>query len=548
MSRDVQTYPFFSFNNRGQCEAINLRRLGRYLNDLGFGMYQTIDGRTVEKTLFRNVDNVLQIHNYSTIKSIIVSIVENDNELDFHEIDMVSDKVLRLTVQNLASACEVLDSYSIEGYVGTKQLKVMLDDAKTCYLPFKNGVVVITKDDIQLRDYAVLEDNCIWESSILDHEIDLDSTDGLDTFRHFVHFALKQDVIPVDGKDLFERYNEGCDEDHQSRKKAFETSYGYLIHNYNSPDETPMVVYADAESDHERAEGRNGKSLSMKTVEYFKKTTFIDGKAFRKSLNDSSRFNFSSVTIDTKLVVINDLNPDLDLTQLFSQITDDFTIEGKGTNKIVIPRDKKPKMACNTNYVLSGSGASYQARQHIVEFGNYWNKVEKMKMKPKDILGGLVGVGFNKADWNKFFRYGFECTQLYLNEGLVRASNNRYDRKNLIQSVEGERGSGEVVDWLETWCTTTRIENNYHKDGLSEKDLFKQYELDRGVPEIALQTIDQKQFQSFMNMVWSYVSFVEGYEYNAHKAAKGTTRTQRRWRNGERGNQENWVLITHKDD
>ena len=53
------------------------------------------------------------------------------------------------------------------------------------------------------------------------------------------------------------------------------------------------------------AEGGNGKSLVQKAVTKIRKHTFVDGKKFRNSASDGSRFNFSSVTLDTQFVWID---------------------------------------------------------------------------------------------------------------------------------------------------------------------------------------------------------------------------------------------------
>ena len=82
----------------------------------------------------------------------------------------------------------------------------------------------------------------------------------------------------------------------------------------------------------------------MEQLTNYRNTAFVDGKQFRKSMSNSPRFNFSSVKVDIGFVFINDLNPDFDLTTIFSDISDDMTIEGKGTNKLFIPKEKKPKM------------------------------------------------------------------------------------------------------------------------------------------------------------------------------------------------------------
>ena len=47
-----------------------------------------------------------------------------------------------------------------------------------------------------------------------------------------------------------------------------------------------------------------------------------------------------------------------------------------------------------------------------------------------------------------------------------------YNKKNLIASIEGIGGNGQIVDWMEEWITTSRTENNYHIDGISIDKLY----------------------------------------------------------------------------
>ena len=552
----MSNYPFWTESPF----QINSNRLVRFLGEIGFGQYQTSEGRTTNKSLIRITDKVIQLHDVNSMKKILIDHVQTDSTLPETTKDTVLDKLVRMNPSTLGTYSISLPVWSQQGFEGSSVLKTMVDTETTCHLPFKNGVVVIEKGDSssigELKSYDILGDNYIWESSIIPHEITTDEGNLINRpenglFSEFVKFALQTDLEPNIEEHKPYQYkhfdNENIDE--TKRKKyldawnAFVTGYGYLIHNYNSPDDMKMVVFVDMESSSTRAEGRNGKSLTMKTIEQYKKTTFIDGKSFRKSLNDSSRFNFSNVTVDTKLVIINDLNPDLDLTQLFSQITDDFTIEGKGTNKIVIPREKKPKMSCNTNYVISGSGASYDGRQHIVEFGNYWNKCERMRIKPKDILGKKIcDHEFSDKDWDDFFKFGIYCIQRYLNEGLIVAPNTEYQRKNFVQLVEGESGTGDLVNWIEEWCNTERKTWDYHVEGISENDLYTRFRDDR--PDLMMEWDPQR----FHTAVYDFAVNADGYDYNPHKSSLGNTKTKRRWRKGSVGKQENYVLITHCDD
>ena len=147
--------------------------------------------------------------------------------------------------------------------------------------------------------------------------------------------------------------------------------FGFLIVSYQTSDEQKVVVFINVESTPDRTEGRNGNSLCMKQLKSYRSTTFVNGKYFRKSMSNSFCFNFSSFKVDTGFVFINDLNPDFDLTTIFSDITDNMTIEGKKTNKLVIPKEKKPKMGITTNYIIISIGSSFEVKQHIVELRNF---------------------------------------------------------------------------------------------------------------------------------------------------------------------------------
>ena len=98
----------------------------------------------------------------------------------------------------------------------------------------------------------------------------------------------------------------------------------------------------------------------MEQIKNYRNSPYINGKQFKKSLNNSSLFNFSNVKIDRDFILINDLNPGFDLRTSFSDITSDITsdltVEGKGINKIIIPKDRKPKMGITTNYVITDVG------------------------------------------------------------------------------------------------------------------------------------------------------------------------------------------------
>ena len=200
--------------------------------------------------------------------------------------------------------------------------------------------------------------------------------------------------------------------------KSFKTSYGYLIHSYNNPSNQKGIFYIDAESELGRPEGGNGKSVVMKSLRHYKKMSQQDGKRYQKNINGGGRFQFANVNVDTKFVLIDDLESGFKYEQLFSMITEKMEIEKKGKDKFTLDEERKPKFGFTTNYVLAGLGTSHTRRTHIVEFGSYWNKCSKMRELPSDKkhLGKMLFSDFTETDWNDFYNYGFQCVQQFLRD------------------------------------------------------------------------------------------------------------------------------------
>ena len=224
------------------------------------------------------------------------------------------------------------------------------------------------------------------------------------------------------------------------------------------------IYFIDADSEIDQPKGGNGKSVVMESLKYFKKTIKVDGKLFRNAMDGGGRFNFSNVTIDTKFVIIDDIRPEFTFEMLFSMITGDMEVEQKGKDKIIIPKDKKPKLGITTNYVIPGTGTSYTRRQHIVEFGNYFNRVNEEKEKPSDKkhLGKMLYDDFDEDDWNEFYNFGFNAVQKYFKNGLIETENSDFQLKVVRASVEGSGGDGIVTGWIDNWIKKDRI--NYRMD------------------------------------------------------------------------------------
>ena len=547
-------YPFWEVSN-SNTYRISPSKLVRFLAERGFGYLQTTDTRTDKRVLFLNNDGILQLHNPDSVKKWIITLLQVSEESLGDELHSINDVIVRLAPNTLYNYLQSLPVYSQDNVADTIKLELFRDTSDTCYIPFQNGIVRIRKNKIDLINFADVKDSGgIWETSILKHNVSINKfkeySDNSSLFAQFVWNSMKHNVYPT--LDI----NAGTDtEDFQKGIESVETSLGYLTHNFNKADESKLIVFIDKDSSRTNAEGGNGKSLVQTGVTKIRKHAFIDGKGFKSSRGDASRFNFSNVKLDTQLVWIDDLNPDFDLTQMFSMITGDFTVEGKGTNKVVIPREKKPKFSVTTNYVIKGTGHSYQRRQHITEFGNFFNAAGKDGKDVSEILGKRLFDDFSNEEWNDFYNYMFYCVQKYLKKGLVAQDTSDYQKKQLLSEVGGNFAEDEkftiVTNWIDKFLKTIRMKKNIHTDGCSISDLYEMFSSDSSVTEMTRVAFTR---DKFLNTMFDYISKIskkthgETFIWNEHLISKGNTRSARRWRKGTRGNQVEWVKITGSND
>ncbi len=530
-------YPFWRNPNK-----ILTKKLISFLTENGFAQFQGDESRLSKTSLIRNDNGVLQIHSEESVKKWLVSTVSNDDDLEVEDKDIILDTLIRTTAGGLSNWLGSLPRVSENDYPDTKPIRMFRDDADNCYVIFRNGVVHITKDNIERISIDELFDKgCIWENAVIKHDIEI-VDDVKSPFSDFCKYAMKRGVKPSKVRNHIE---EGTDtEEYKSALDSFESGFGYLIHSYNPPQEQSVVVFVDINSSPTRTEGGNGKSAIMKSMKYYRPTAFVDGEQFRPSSDDASRFNFSSVRLDTGFVFINDLKKNFDLRQMFSAISDDFVVEGKNRNKIVIEESKKPKFGITTNFTIRGLGNSYDRRQHIVEFGDFFNIAKNNQIEVADVIGkNMFGKYFSENDWNAFYNYGFKCVQKYLKYGLIESKNTNYKRQNLVQTIEGIGGDGTLLNWLDKYLTTVRTKHNHHTLGVEKGELFGMFAIDN--PDAVKTVWDETKFH---NAVFDYVMFLPDYDYNPEKSRNGDTRSQRRIRVGKRGMQQEYIKITSIND
>jgi hypothetical protein len=553
-----ETIPFWKPAKNG-C-SFNHYLLDKFLMQYGFRQFQTVKDRTVSNPVILNDDGILKVYNGITIKKWVRDWLESVDEKEFQlngSLDTTNpgvDSVDKLTVldkwQSFAYGklqtivLDTLQPLSQQGFPDTEQIDLFEDTSDKAHVRFKNGVVKITKDDIQLLNPdEVRLQGAVWESSIIDREIKItDGTSGL--FKTFTELSMYRKDPSITDEDWTKEYSMTPSSD--SQYLSLRTAYGYLVHTFNSPTEAKGIIFGDVDSDIGKPQGGNGKSVIMESIGHFKKLVYQDGKKIKPPQADGGRFQFSTVTVDAKFLWIDDLRENFRFEDLFSTITNDMEVEGKGINKFVIPKDKKPKLGMTTNYVIPGVGTSHSRRKHVVQFGNYWNRCVEEGESPSDDkhLGkSLFEENFTNEDWNDFYNYGFRCVQEYFEKGLVQSDNSQYEIKSIKVTVEGVDGSGVFTDWLDDWIKVDRLKDDLNVgDGISLDDLWSKFSRDNLLEILgAGGSWDKKRFDQG---VWDFTDNMKGYQYNGHLSKNGASKSSRRMQKGPAGNQKPYIRIT----
>ena len=139
----------------------------------------------------------------------------------------------------------------------------------------------------------------------------------------------------------------------------------------------------------------------------------VSNLIFCSSTNDD-KFLYQNVTEDHNVFVLDDVKEKFVFENIFSQITGNFEVEPKGKAKFIIPFERSPKIGITSNYVLGGSGGSFEARIREFSLASVYNKNDT----PEKKFNHLFFEGWNNIEWEKFDCFMLVCIKIYLTFGI----------------------------------------------------------------------------------------------------------------------------------
>ena len=373
-----------------------------------------------------------------------------ENKVSLSSIDKIKDFVLNyldnkglIDVWNYCSKSPYLFTDGHINMITSINLMMLQDTKDMSFIPYRNGVVKITKDKIDLIPYIDI-DGYVWDSHILQ--------------RNYYYEAYNNN----DFKDFIYQVSARNDD----RVMSLETTLGFLLHTYKDMSEQKAIIFNDQEID-DNPNGGSGKSLVLTAISKIRNLVKIDGKAFNPQKSD---FVYQRVNVDSQVLAFDDVKKNFDFEQLFSLISEGITVNRKNKDEIFIPFERSPKIVITTNYVINGAGGSHDRRRHEIEFFQYFNAHNT----PEDIYKKLFFKQWDNTEWASFDSYMINCLQKFLKHRLIKSVAINNNDKKLISATNKDfwefvtENEGIVLDH---WYTNADILRNFQEDSGSHRDL-----------------------------------------------------------------------------
>ena len=277
------------------------------------------------------------------------------------------------------------------------------DTHHAIYIPFKNGVCRVSKDDNQMIDYSSDEIGFFIGTESQKHNFDIDGLKnrGIGDFERFLIYA----IIGRETNELTE----------QEMKKAtsLNSMIGYLICNYKNPAFSPAIILSDEDADDVARKGGRGKSLITEAIRKIRGVLFRDGAKFETGY----RHVYADLELFHDLYILDDVLPGFNFNALYTDITGDIRAEKKGTHPITIRFEDAPKFVVTTNFAVRHDENADSTNRRFIEMklSYFWN----IDNTPEKFFGRRFFEDWDHQEWQLFYEYLVACAKQFLTTGLI---------------------------------------------------------------------------------------------------------------------------------
>ena len=435
---EIKEFWKFKSNNKDEL-VINISKVIDFLsyNNI-YCYYKDKDTSYIVK----EVNNVIEIISEKTILKYLQDYV-NSLPSDYKYFNNANCN--KEAVQDLLKELSVQQFNKIIQNLEIKEIELLKDTKDVCYKCFKNIIVKITANNIELLDYKDI-DKKVLKTNIIDYEFTINKD-----FEKAMAYQFHKNVTTT--KDIFGNLIED-----KQRFLALRSALGYLMHNYKNEIDTKAIVLCEEQiSDNG---GRTGKTLTCKMLE---KVGCNLAKINGRKVDFNNRFLFQNVNTDTNIIQFDDTDIKFDFSGLYSIITNGITIEKKNKQAIQFTHQDTPKFVITTNQVLTDESNSGKDRKFEIEFSDYYND----EITPRIEFGCMFFTDWDEAEWNLFFNYMIDNIQLYIKSGLIDYNKKNLKNRKLMIAFDDDK--------ISNFCTNICIEILTEKKNLSSQEILDRY-------------------------------------------------------------------------
>lgn len=292
----------------------------------------------------------------------------------------------------------------------TIEINFRYGDAETAYFFYLNGIMKVTKTNIELINYEKYN-GYVWASQINKREIKSHEYENSE-FNTFISRISNDDP---------------------KRRLSLITILGYLMHSYKDPSVSKAIILMDQEISHDNniVAGGTGKSLIGYALSKMVSVVFFNGK----NLKSEDKFFLSSVKPENKIMFFDDVTNRFNFENFYSMITGDMPMEKKYQDTEVVNYKDSPKLLISSNYIIKGSGGNAENRRKIeFEVSSYYKDIKT----PIEEFGHRLFDDWDILEWLRFDNLMITITQHYLNTGIIEPININAKLNRLISDTSIE--------------------------------------------------------------------------------------------------------------
>lgn len=337
-----------------------------------------------------------------TFVKVYNNIINEVNETHIKDFVLNHVETIDIAIYNFFARSTAKFTESYLNQLATRDLIMLRDTPTESYLFFDNIIVKVTEKKVEYIEYIECG-GLVWKKNIINKSFKF--SNNTSDFETFIKNVCNQN---------------------EERKNVLECSLGYLLNTFKKQNEGVSIILYD-ETLNDNPSGRTGKTVISKALGEVRKITTLNGKEF----NNKGQFPYQTVNLDDNILVFDDLTRNFKFEELFSVITGDLTLNKKNLQPIVIPYSRSPKILFTSNYVLSGTGDSHEARKIEIELYRHYSK----DFQPVDEFKKMFFGDWNDNEWNDFFSYMIRNIQTYFKNGLIKPQLKTASTRKLISNT-----------------------------------------------------------------------------------------------------------------